>query len=229
MSAKEIPEWVPGAVKSMAMAIPVGEVSQRLLTDNRMEKVWGRLRKRKVKAKVIDSLDTWGIRERHFSIDERACALLFAHVVSELSSPRSMWTRRNAKEWATKWNEAALLCRWISQDPMFQADKEFARAARIVAVGLEKHAGLLKEQGRVVDLGQNDAPYIIGRRSRARGSDKNRGSVRAIATITQALFGSFLYDTVAKIATVALQPKSDISERSVRNWCSDLPPAATRQ
>jgi hypothetical protein len=104
---------------------------------------------------------------------------------------------------------------------MFGGDKELAKAAAIIAVGFEKIARRLREQGRIVDLGQNDTPYIVGKRgSGRRGDNMNRGRVRAIASMTHKLFGSYLYDVVAKIATVALQ--SNISERSVRNWCTDL-------
>lgn len=106
---------------------------------------------------------------------------------------------------------------------MFGGNKGLAKAAAITAAGFEEIAQRLREEGRIVRLGQNDTPYIIGERSSgARGDDMIRGYVRALAAMTRRTFGSFPYAAVAKIATVALQPKSDISEHSVRNWCSDL-------
>lgn len=228
----DIPVWVPDAVKSMATkgSFPFETAeARRLVTDDRMQTVWKKLRKRRVGGEVIDHLDwfqrldTWGIPEAGVSLEDRCCAALFAYAAQELSSPREVWTRHDATRFAKKWDEAASLCRWISHDPMFAADREFANAAKVSAIGMEKHAELLKKEGRVVNLGQDDTPYIIGERgSGSRGDDKIRGRVRAIAIATHKLYGLFLYDIVAKLVTVAMQPQFEVTEHSVRNWCSDL-------
>ena len=39
---------------------------------------------------------------------------------------------------------------------------------------------------------------------------------------TRAIFGKFLYGTLVTVATVALGTKK-VTEKSVINWCSDLP------
>ena len=224
LAPTQVPDWVPSAVREMAAVLPVGHaIAERLLTDARMKKVWRYLRRRDV-SPVLDHLNSyerlshWEI-DGDFSAQDQGCAALFAFAVIEFSGSRNIWTRTQAAKWAEEFDSASQLCAWIKDDPMFEP--EVRQAASVMAAALPKHGQLLKEQGRPVDLGQNDAPYILSRSSGERGDDEVRAKVRVLATATRRIYGSPLYRTVATIATVAL-PDHGIGEESVRNWCADL-------
>jgi hypothetical protein len=148
----------------------------------------------------LDRMQTWGVSEERLSRSEIAAAAFFAFCVRELSIPRPAWTRSQAQNWATEtWQPAADLCAWIASDPMFDSEFEFRKAAAIMSAGLAKHAKILKERGRLIELGQADEAYIVGNRSSGtRGDDQTRMHVRTLATQARKLFGSFLYGSIAK-------------------------------
>jgi hypothetical protein len=77
-----------------------------------------------------------------------------------------------------------------------------------------------RDQARKIE--QMAGPHVIKRSSKTRGDDETRIHVRALATETHGLFGSFHYVTVATIATVGLGIEPAISAKSVENWCSGL-------
>jgi hypothetical protein len=238
----DVPSWVPPAVKALAQVVLVGDADkrQRLLTDPRMKRVWLTLRSATV---VPEALDAWEQQQRNWTLPkeglpkegEPGCAAFYACAVQELTYPRTAWTRAQATEWAKDWDKAATLSRWITWDPMF--DPEHRKAAAIMAECFAKHGTLLKEQGRVVDLGQDDAPYFLGRSSRKKGKkggdqasrakaqNEARARARALAFRTRAIFGRYLYSPIATVVTVALQIEPRITPKSVTNWCADLPPA----
>jgi hypothetical protein len=230
MRPEDVPDWVPPAVGSMAAVMPIGAaISQVLLTDQRMKQVWSYLRRLKVTAATIDALppllrmETWEICrfpaskniDEGVSLQDRACAAFFAAIVLELANFRAIATRVQADEFAKPWLSAAGLC-WsiMRHEPRLAIDPEFARALSIVGEYLE-------DQGRLRE--QKDGLYIVERSSKKRGDDGTRARVRALAAVTHAIFGQFLYGTVATIATVALQINPAITSRSVRSWCRGLP------
>jgi hypothetical protein len=230
MRPEDVPDWVPPAVKSMAAVMPVGAaISQRLLTDPRMKRVWLYLRRLKVTAATIDALppllrmETWEIclfpasknLDEGVSLQDRACAAFYAAIVLELAHCRAIATRAQADELARPWLSAAELCWWVMRhESRPRIDPELAGALSIVGEYLE-------DQGRVQE--QRDSLYIVERSSKKRGDDKIRARVRVLATATHAIFGQFLYGTVATVATVALQINPAVKGRSARNWCRGLP------
>jgi hypothetical protein len=221
-----IPEWVPLSVQQIASALPFGTtVAERLLTDKKMKAFWRMLRLANVNAAAIagverfQRLSNWGIADEGVSLQDQTAAAFFAFAVMELSSKRTVWTRANAEKLAERFDSAVDLCRWIMRDPMF--DPELAAAAATMVPGLERHAVLLREQRRLVHLGQNDAPYMLEQSSGKRNDDLIRGKARALAAEMYRLFGSYHYGSVAIVIAVALQTRR-ISSGTVRNWCANL-------
>jgi hypothetical protein len=91
MRPEDVSDWVPPAVKSMAAVMPIGAaISQRLLTDPRMKRVWSYLQRLKVTAATIDALppslrmETWEIclfpasktLDEGVLLQDRACAVM---------------------------------------------------------------------------------------------------------------------------------------------------------
>jgi len=233
-----IPDWVPNAVKSIALAAELGgEVRKRLATDPRMKAVWIELKQacrdsdKKNPNSTRTALDnfgsqhhlrTWGIYP-YVPIDDQACAAFFSYAALELGVRRHCWTRADAKKIAKRWDEAAGLCEWIAYGEVSPAfDEDFRTHATAIIPYLRKHGKLLKEEGRLVNLGQCDAPYIIGSRgSGVRGDNEIRGKARVLAMATWQLFGIYLYQTIATIIAVGL--KNPPTKYNIADWCADLP------
>jgi hypothetical protein len=219
LKAEDIPDWVPSSVKSMAMAVHIsyeGTVAHRLLTDPRMKSVWRELKKQEITRDALASLEprermsTWDITDRKLSPQDQACAAFYARVAIEFCSPRIVRTREQAKKSAKPWHDAARLC-WHIMRYEFRPriDAEFAQALAIVGEYLEKE-GQMREQ--------KNSPYIVERSSRLRRDDNIRVGTRLIGEATRSIFGSVLYGTVAKVASVAL--RTNISGKNVQNWCT---------
>jgi hypothetical protein len=113
-----------------------------------------------------------------------------------------------------------------------QEGQEACRCGRSKALALEEYGKRLREKGRLVDLGQHDAPYILSASSAKRGKrstgdhhdNKIRGQVRALSCVVHRLFGRFLDGEVVAIATVALDRDPEITRKSVENWRKGLCP-----
>lgn len=221
LKAEDIPDWVPPSVKSMAMAIatglPVeGTAAHRLLTDPRMESVWRELKKHEITRDALDSLDrlermsTWDMSDWKVSPQDQAYAAFYARLAIQFAGPRNVVTRAQAS--AKPWHDAARLCWDVMRSARPRVDTELAQALAIVGEYFE-------EQGQL----QERNPYIVERSSGLRGEDDEiRVRTRLIGKATHSIFGSTLYGTVAKVASVAMQ--TSVSEKNVQNWCSDLAP-----
>lgn len=213
-----MPNWVPSSVKLLAPAFPLG---QRLLTDPRMEAVWRVLQRTEARKSGFDSVDSfqrlrsWGIPEDGLSLQQLACAALFAFAAWELNSPKPVITHEKIGDLTKRCLDAARLCR--SPDfNLLPMTPKLSEALSIVGQYFENNAQMWEKR---------TSPYIIGRSSGTRGTpgeDETRIHVRVLASETRRLFGSFLYGTVATIATVGLEIKPAIKEKSVQNWCSGL-------
>lgn len=219
LKPEDIPDWVPSPVKRMAMAMGLayeGTVAHRLLTDPRMKSVWRELKNHEITPDALASLEqrermsNWDISDLKDSLQDQAYAAFYARVAIEFCSPRIVASRVDVKKSAKPWHDAAVLC-WHVMRYEFRPkiDAEFAQALAIVGEYLERQGQLLENKR---------SPYIVERRSRLRGDDNNRVNTRLIGEATYSIFGSVLYGTVAKIASVALQ--ANISEKDVQNWCS---------
>jgi hypothetical protein len=240
-NAPDILESLPASVKAIApMAVGGKEMKQRLLTDPTMKVVWDYLMNAKVEQKGIDTLHPherlkfYGIEES-VSLSEQACAGLFIHAAMQFSNPHTpiAWTMAQAGKMAEPFFSAAKLCQWIMSDPMFAGDREFVAAASIMMPNLERYGRRLKEQGRLVEFGQHDSPFILKRGSWQKSKSeeaimrdqKIRGQVRELAYFVRRLFGSSSYwdRPVAIIVTVALDLKPPVPTKTVADWCRNLP------
>lgn len=227
-----IPDWVPCAVARVAPHLP-RKVTQRLLHDDRMRAVWGRLRARpshdvdsKLEELERSLMEFSGLLNEDVSVplSDQACAAFFISVAWRIGSPspRHVWTRVEAEKQAIRWEAAGALCRSVASEPMFA---EHRAAATQMADFFQKNATSLRERGYPANLDRRVEPYVLGRSSRLRGDDDVRAHTRAIAADARRLFGSWLYGTVATVATVALDKK--VSQKSVENWCEGLPTSRT--
>lgn len=221
MQDAQIPDWVPPAVKSMAAVLPVdgGIIGRRLLTDGRMRAIWARLKRVKVKEEWIDKLDDWQ-RLASFdvgvSLEDEARAAVFASAVVELSFARYVWTRSQIADRSARWRAVAVVCREIlDNEPRARPGSQLAKAFLTVEDYLKNGA---------LQIERRKGAYVLERSSKQRNDDELRGRVRGFAFEMHRIYGSFRYDTVAKVATIALQPKRDVEWKDVRNWCADLIP-----
>jgi hypothetical protein len=222
-----MPSWVPSSVKLLAPAFPL---AQRLLMDERMKAVWQVLQKADVNEAGLDSVESfqklrsWGISKYDlplqdfpppdFSLQDHACAAFFAFAAWELNSKRNVITRTKKEGSVKQYTDAANLCRSTTH-------YDYVRSANPKLDAVLSIAGwFFQDQAR--KIGQMAGPHVIKRSSKTRGDDETRIHVRALATETHRLFGSFLYGTIATVATVGLEIKPAITAKSVENWCSGL-------
>lgn len=224
------PNWVPPAVRAIAAVFPIGpNIAKRLLTDERMRGVWKYLRRADIEvgdnalAHLPPSLrlETYDIPIQRLSNRDRACAAVFGFAVAEFSSKRNVWTRARLRKFAARWNDATELCRWVSAEPMF--DPEFRKAASEVVQGFEKHARILEDHGRLVEIGPDARAYYMGRSQGTRNDERRdevRGKTRKLALMMGRFYGDRMYGVTATISAVAAQTK--VTKRDVRNWCRDL-------
>jgi hypothetical protein len=224
-----IPSWVPPSVKLLEPAFPFG---QRLLTDPRMKAVWKVLQNANVSEAGLDCVESfqqlrsWGISKYDlplqdfpppdFSLQDHACAALFAFAAWELNSPKPVVTRTKIEGSVKQYTDAANLCRSTTHyDYLHSAHPELDAALSIVG-------WFFRDQARKIE--QMAGPHVIKRSSKTRGDDETRIHARALATEMHRLFGSFHCVTVATIATVGLGIEPAVSAKSVENWCSSLLP-----
>jgi hypothetical protein len=231
LRADEIPDWVPTPVKSLALveALPVRpQLRKRLASDERMKSVWKALMSKDVNADAVASIDslyrlgTWGVSDFNLTEQDRACVAVFAFTAIEFNQQRVAWTQKDINFWRKKFADAAVLCSWISNDPMFQSETDFVEAASITARGLEKHAKLLEERGIIVDFADERSPYRFAKSSGNRNDDEARGKVRKLAMMVRAIYGSYLYEHLANLAQSALGSRAP-HQKTVEKWCADLP------
>lgn len=229
-STAAIVSTVPEAVRSVARAIGLGEIGQKLLTDPRMKTVWGTLRTQAKAAQdegklasrlaalhPMQRMETWGASNHGVALPDQACAAFLCFVVSELGVPTEAVKRRDMLKRAGQWRSGAEFCREATANLIPQLNNsELARALELVGKYFDGQAQL------VIGAANQKNPYLLKRSSRQRNDDTTRARVRALAMGTRAIFGTFLYGTLVTVAAVALQTK--VTEKGVINWCSDLPP-----
>jgi hypothetical protein len=168
------------------------------------------------KSRLEFCLESSGITETSVSVEEQACVLFFWYVVTEMYIQMATTTRQDIENSVAPWRSAAELCRSaIGRLSGSSANRELVKALSLTADYFESEA---------IFAGMDaNNPYTLKRRSGKPEDNTVRGRVRALAWITHALYGSFQYGVLASVATVALQ--TNVTPRSVRNWCSDLPVA----
>jgi hypothetical protein len=191
--------------------------------DLRME-TWGALMLATEKA-LADGDDKVTYETREVSFADQLCAAFYLATVLEFAVPKKAVTVFGIKKEAQRWRTGADLCREALSSPDWGAltDPTLANALAAAAVFFERRANFIEIQRR-------DSPYVVERNSRNRapggsseklGDDAIRGQVRALAKVTQTIFGSYLYRTVATAASVA--SGLSVSQKDVENWCDGLP------
>ncbi len=230
-SAVELPPWVPPAVRDIARAIALGpDIATRLTSDPRMEPIWGWLKRRaqdnggELEARLAALperwlLEHWGLSEDHAPLPDQACAAFMACAVITLGVANKAVTRAGIEAQAKEWRRAASLCQAALALPgRPQFDPELAASLSASGEYLEEYAQYIEASAPL-----NFSHYLPRSSDKSGGGgDDLRAQARAIAVGARAIFGSFLYGIVATTTSVALQ--TDVREKSVRDWCADLPP-----
>jgi hypothetical protein len=249
MGPEEIPNWVPPLVKKIALADYLQRrpsdqaIIRRLATSPEMRIVWKTLQAQampnctelyfgpapRLDPEIMERIaliqtraDFDSLMADLFEAQDAACnypspkeaaaASFFCYAVQALAISPIVSLRADHERAAANWHTAAERCRWaLRREGRVQVDIKFREALSIVGEYFE-------QKGKERELINN--PFVVGKK---RASDNIRVRVRALATRTQRLFGTFLYGTLATVATVGLGPP-EIEEQSVRNWCSDLRP-----
>jgi hypothetical protein len=225
-------DWVPYAVRRVAPHLDGPNHNRRLLCDDRMKRVWPVLRKRaphEVASRLEEHerrlMESLGLLNEGVSAADQACAAFVISVARTIWNPsgRLVWTKAEMKKQADIWKEAAAVCRWVANEPMFP---EHHIAATEMADFFQTHADSLWEHGHLANLDQQIEPFVLERSSHSPGhrggggDDHVRGYTRAIAADAHRIFGKFMYGTVAMVTSVALQ--ENIDRKNVENWCKEL-------
>lgn len=230
----KIKSATPAAVVEMARILPIGkDVAERLLNDPRMVGVWRELQRRnrqprkevhvpnefsilKQEHLLVEErfrLRHWGIDDRKVSLQEQACAAIFAYVVIEFGQKRAVITGAEAQASTEPWLAAAERCRWALEN----------ETRPVIDLNLSRE--LLRVSQYFDDMAQRiytNSAYLLSRDSRERGNDEARARFRALALFVHQLYGTFLLGTSATIATVALGLDKPIDRKSAENWSHDL-------
>jgi hypothetical protein len=230
MTEDDIPDWVPFAVAKVAPNLDGPNDNHRLLCDNRMKAVWRALRAkapREVASKLKEHerclMKLLGLLNEDVSVADQACAAFIISVARTIWNPSVtfVWTKAQAKKDATRWEDAAALCRWVASEPMFPKRHV---AAKEMADFFQENADSLKDPERacLANLDpQQIKPFVLDRSNLSRGvDDRVRGYTRAIAADAHRIFGSFLRGSVATVVSVALQ--TEVTRQNVDNWCAAL-------
>jgi len=219
-----VPEWVPRSVLQMATAMELGtEIRIRLLTDPRMKSVWRVLQSAGVDKAVFAKIDPqqllshWGINDFHYSANDQACAAFFACILVEATIANPPVTQMAVKKVVQWWREGAKRCRIALQTP------GRARVDLGLAKSLTDAEKYFEEMARYIEDHAASNPNLLKRSSGERGEDAVRAIVRAVARGTLAIFGGYLYGTLATAVTVAMGLNEEINPESVKNWCATLP------
>jgi hypothetical protein len=222
-------DWAPPLVVSVADAMRgfSPDVCDRLLTDPRMKGVWIELGRHEVKAlpaALDDNLrvDHW-LGQFDASPKDEAAVAFFASAVIIFTLRNRVVKKHELEKEAERWQDGAALCREaLSGLHRARVDPALAAALSVSADYFEGHATSIKTASA-------SSPCVVERNARKRapgggkGTDGNenvRGQVRKVAEVTEQIFGTFLYGTVACAASVATGLK--ISRKNVEKWCSGL-------
>jgi hypothetical protein len=228
LTPESIPDWVPAAVKSAALALPYHPVVERLVTDDRMKTVWRYLLRQDADMDHVWTIHlfgslpvTWWNAQQSFAPQETACAAFLTIVVDKLVRKQAVITRAKADAEATPYFDAARLCRDAS-DRAQRSRMEFEPAQALgidLSKALDIAAAYLHCYGRGIE--QANLPFVITRSVKARGDDELRVKTRLVAMQMFAFFGSLNLGLAAKVVSVALGVA--VSKKDAENWCADIP------
>ena len=216
-----IPSWVPPPVADAAKALRMHFVDRRdalaaldrIVSDDRMDMVWKELLKRKKGASTeffysahVPSINSGdAIAHQH-----AAMAALFYHAVSVAVSAPRVVTRADLE---------GLRRKLLDESEMLEQAAELlrvrgpGRAATESAAGAADGARARKAESD--QLGQAETRLIVKRDT---GDAQARCFALLFAERFQTLLGTRMYGLTATVASVALG--REITERAVREWCS---------
>jgi hypothetical protein len=157
-------------------------------------------------------MEHWGVSDIGVSLPDQACAAFFCYAITKLGKRPVKSTY--ISEHIGRWRAAARECHnaLVGEFPI---SAEVKKALSTVQNHFESQASFVEQV-------KKDNPYFIDR-SKGEREDKARATCKALAMGTRAIFGSFLYRSLATVATVMFGTKIDWER--VRDWCSDLPSA----
>lgn len=212
-------DYLPGAVRQLNAHFFDGAhfIGVRLLEDPNMGQVWqtlmreGRRRNPKDFEDRLNSLHcdyrmehwvkTWDPPTRDV-LAERACASFFLATAIIFSRKNPAVTKSHLKSEVKRWGDGAALCRQAL---------DMARGDPKIAQALETSGAYFEEWAKALSTANMNSPYLVKRASR--GRDHIRVLVRDIAVVTQKIYGSSMYRTVATAASAV-----DISWKEVEDW-----------
>jgi len=163
-------------------------------------------------------------KSRQASFADRLCAAFFLATTIIFTVKNRTVRKYDIEREVRRWRAGASLCREALYSP-HRAPIDPALHKALSASG-----AYFEEWAKFIETTSLNSPYLIERGSRNRapggssdtfGDDAIRGQVRALAEATRQIFGTILYRTVARAASVATG--ESISPKSVQNWCGDLP------
>jgi hypothetical protein len=239
------PEWLPPAVarRAEALLIDWGDFRHdvgRLATDERMEAVWRELRRHSPDEAALTVLlnTSWVTLDelKQCRPDETALVVFFEHAfwntvlppraatVSEFNTLRNTYLHHAAQLRASaKWLHEAVN---LKKRPLPATFPLVLGTLGFLPGDIANHASCVeaaaalcdKVAAAISDLCAAGHPLIV---DRDRGNALARGYVRLMADTTLRLFGTPLYGTLAKVASVALALREDLTREQVLKWCTN--------
>jgi hypothetical protein len=179
---------------------------QRFLALSREE----RAREREERAKEHAKARAKEAKER---ATDQACAAFCACVIITLGVDNKAVTRAGIEAQASEWRCAADICRAKLSKML---NSELVEHYTAVIMDLEDSAKFIEAAA------PKNRSHYLERSSGAPGVDSRRAQAREIALGTQAIFGGFLYGTVATVMSSAMR-RDDIDAKKVCDWCKGLP------
>jgi hypothetical protein len=222
MGLGEHPDWVPAAVAAEACRILAKarsddgkELIRRLLTDQRMKRVWRELANPKRCPASSAARYHWpdGMAPKNLSNQEVAVALFFFHshanAVNILPVKITKWrSGHKLRLRYVKELRQARDCLWLNwfEDP-----------------GAEKHDAAISAAAKFYESSEmqlftNPPVYLV---DRFQGDPKLRTYALKMTADARRLFGRSLYGTIATVTNVALVKKNqaEVLRFNVENWC----------
>jgi hypothetical protein len=236
----------PDAVTAMAKALkslnalPVGkDIADRLLTDERMERVWLVLCRQPIIPGIVEKLalqlrlSTYNfILDEPASPQDEAIAALFAFIVIEfgqqpaaglpaelaakLSRPHG--SVADVKRIAKPYRDAAAICRSMISEEAPHPSPEQKRALEVAADYIDRWALWMSARAM-------NSPYFVGKRTGKLGTEL-RSQFSTLTAAVYAIYGIRMPYTVATMTNVAWRPSTPISNETADSWRQDLVPAS---
>ena len=148
-------------------------------------------------------------------LKEQACVAFLCSVTVELWRAADAVRQQDLATLVKRWRDAAQMCRVATEEPgRAQLEPDLSKSLTASSLYLEEYASLIERLN-------NRSPYVIELERDRGGDDTLRARTRALASHARAIFGNYLYNTTATVASVGLS--AEVTPRNVREWCKDEP------